>query len=154
MFKQLEDGVYLGPELLKKHILKWFRRSVLYNQKIFYNEMVYSEHYSFEKWFSSSYLENAMKSAVEQKAVNNKIMQWKTTNSADKANLLSFKVSRSLGILIFPCESPSFDVYDILIPQVILLYFPFLRKSLLSEKNSVGCGVCTRNRWVGFKVIS
>ena len=59
--------------------------------------MVCSEHYSFKKWFSSSYLENAMKSAMERKAVNNKIMQWKTTNRADKANLLSFKVSRSLG---------------------------------------------------------
>ena len=53
--------------------------------------MVCSEHYSFKIWFSSSYLENAMKSAMERKEVNNEIMQWKITNRADKANLLIIK---------------------------------------------------------------
>ena len=32
-----------------------------------------------------------MKSAMERKAVNNEILQWKTTNRADKANLLIIK---------------------------------------------------------------
>ena len=32
-----------------------------------------------------------MKSAMKWKAINNEIMQWKTINRADKANLLIIK---------------------------------------------------------------
>ena len=53
--------------------------------------MVYSKQYSFKKWFSSSYLENAMKSAMKWKSLNNAIMQWKTINRADKTYLLIIK---------------------------------------------------------------
>ena len=92
-----------------------------------------------------------MKSAIKWKAINNEIIQWKTISRAGKANLLIskfFKVSRNLGFVIFPCESPSFDVYDIFIPQVILLYFApspnkYTKrnnwKSLQPEKKSVRC---------------
>ena len=56
--------------------------------------MACSKHYSFRKWFLSSYLENVMRRGVKWKAVNSEIMQSKTINRADKANLLSkdFKV--------------------------------------------------------------
>ena len=48
-----------------------------------------SKYYSFKQSFLSSYLENAMRSAMKWKAINNEIMQWKTINRANKANLFS-----------------------------------------------------------------
>ena len=42
-----------------------------------------------KKWFLSSYLENAMTSAMKWKAINNEIIQCETINIADKVNLLS-----------------------------------------------------------------
>ena len=44
MFKRLEDGVYLGPGLLKNNIVKYFWWPILYG-----NETVCSKHYSIEK---------------------------------------------------------------------------------------------------------
>ena len=70
VLKRLEDIVYLGLGLLKNNILKCFWWHILYI------------------WFSSSYLVNPMKMAMEWKAINNEIKQWKTINRADKANLL------------------------------------------------------------------
>ena len=43
MFKRLEDGLYLGPGLLKSIILKCFWWPILYYQKMFHNETVYSK---------------------------------------------------------------------------------------------------------------
>ena len=70
VLKRLEDIVYLGLELLKNNILKCFWWQILYI------------------WFSSRYLVNPMKMAMEWKAINNEIKQWKIINRADKANLL------------------------------------------------------------------
>ena len=56
---------------------------------ILYGNNCFSKHYSFKKSFSSSYLENAMRSAMKWKAINNQIMQWGTVNRIDEANLLS-----------------------------------------------------------------
>ena len=45
-----------------------------------------------KKWFLSSYLENAVRSAMNWKDVNNEVMQWKDVvivYKAEKANLLS-----------------------------------------------------------------
>ena len=44
------------------------------------------------KWFLSSYLENAVRSAMNWKDVDNEVMQWKDVvivYKAEKANLLS-----------------------------------------------------------------
>ena len=46
--------------------------------------MLCSKHCSFKKWFSSSYFENAVESAMQWKAIHNEIMQWKTIKKADK----------------------------------------------------------------------
>ena len=62
---------------------------------------------------------NEMKSSQQR---NNAI---KTITRAIKSNFLKI---RSFGFLIFPCSSPIFDVYDILIPQTPLRKIP-----------SVGC---------------
>ena len=84
VFKRLEDGVYLGSGLLK-NILKYFRWSILYG-----NETVCSRNYSFKKLFLSSYLENAMKSTMKCKVINNEVNAMKN-NWANKANLLIIK---------------------------------------------------------------
>ena len=68
----------------KNNILRCSRWPILYG-----NKMVCSKHYCFRKWFLSSYLENAIRSAIKWKAINTEIMQWKTINKANKANLLS-----------------------------------------------------------------
>ena len=54
------------------------------------NETVCSKHYSFEKWFLISHLENAMEIALKWKTINNIINAMKTINKADKANLEAF----------------------------------------------------------------
>ena len=41
----------------------------------------------------------------DKKRINNEIMQLKTFNSAGKENLLIIKLSRKLGLLIFPAEN-------------------------------------------------
>ena len=46
LFKRLENGVYLGPGLLKNNILKYFRWPNLYG-----NETICSKHYSFKNDF-------------------------------------------------------------------------------------------------------
>ena len=84
VFKRLEDDVYLGSGLLK-NILKYFRWSILYG-----NETVCSRNYSFKKLFLSSYLENAMKSTMKCKVINNEVNAMKN-NWANKANLLIIK---------------------------------------------------------------
>ena len=82
-----EDVIINWSQVLKrleeKNILKCFRWPILYGNNSC------SKYYSFKKLFSSSYLENAMGSAVRGKPINNQIMQWKTINRADKANILS-----------------------------------------------------------------
>ena len=53
------------------------------------NETVSSKYYFLKKCFLDSYLENAMRSTMRWKAVNNEIMQWKKINKANVENLLS-----------------------------------------------------------------
>ena len=40
------------------------------------NETIWSKHYSSKKWFLSSYVENAMRSAMNWKDINNEAVQW------------------------------------------------------------------------------
>ena len=56
------------------------------------NETVCSKYYSSKQWFLGNYVENAMRSAINWKDIDNEVMQWQTVviaNGADKANLLS-----------------------------------------------------------------
>ena len=65
MFKRLQDGVCLGPGLLKKTYWNLFGGQFFIIEKTFGHEMVYSKYCSFKKNdFLSSYLENAMENAM------------------------------------------------------------------------------------------
>ena len=77
--------------LIKKTVSKHQSRGKMkcFRWPILYGNNGCSKHYSFQKLFLGSYLENAVGSAMKWKAINNQIMQWKTINRADKANLLS-----------------------------------------------------------------
>ena len=130
--------MYLDTRLLENNLMRCFRWPILCD-----NEKFRSKHYYFKNWFLSNYLENAMKSAINWIVISNEIMQWKKNQQSRQNKFLhnSFKVSRSLDFLIFPCRSPSFDVCFIFILQVILLYFTPPQhthewKSLLSKKIS------------------
>ena len=65
MFKWLQDGVYLGPGLLKKTYWNVFGGQFCIIEKTFGHETICSKYCSFKKNdFSSSYLENAMEKAM------------------------------------------------------------------------------------------
>ena len=71
----------------KTNILKSFWWLILYG-----NETVCSKHYSSKNWVLSSYVENAIRSAINWKDINNEVMQWKAVvivYRADKADLVS-----------------------------------------------------------------
>ena len=68
----------------KNNILKCFRWPIFCMVIIAFLNIIL-----LKNSFSSSYLENAMRSAMKWKAINNQIMQWGTVNRIDEANLLS-----------------------------------------------------------------
>ena len=65
MSKRLEDGVNLGPGLLKKQHIEMFSvDSFVLSRKKISHERVCSKHCSVKKWFTGSCSENLMKNAM------------------------------------------------------------------------------------------
>ena len=91
MSKRLEDGVNLGPGLLKKQHWNVFGGQLCIIGKTFGHEAVCSKHCSLKKRVSGSYLKSQWNMPWDRKGINNEIMQFKTFNGAGIENLLIIK---------------------------------------------------------------